>query len=375
MFSSLALTNLDFEVELWYESEAQAPAVQDDPRWQGVLRLLPEARHAECLSFEMAGCFDGVKRLTVWGVTPRTARLAKHLGLSHALPPVELVRKVNDKRFSHKLELELGMALPYSVLVESVEALEAAVAACPHSWVLKHPLGLSALSRLIGRRGQLPRTARGWALRKLERGWPLLFEPWVEDRRHLSLHFDIGKGEQISFVNHCQVITSPQGGYRGSEVHPSAVLDDTTLGYGLRIAAAVARRGYWGPLTVDSFSGMLGDVPVNRPLVDINARYSFGRLSLGLADWLPPDWCYFWWHPKAPEFPRSRPLQPLPEPGQADLKAGAYALPASVDPGQTSGTVVLVSPSAFKLQRLQAKFVGIARGSGVTSSTFSYLED
>lgn len=362
MLESVALANLDFEAELRYESEAESPPVRDDRRWENVLRLLPEARQAQCLSFEVAGCFDGVRRLIVWGVTPRTARLAKHLGLSYALPPVSLVREVNDKRFAAALEQRMDRALLFSLEIRDLKSLEQAVARCPYRWVLKHPLSLSARARFLGQAGVLSAPARAWAKRRLERGWTLLFEPWVEDRRQLALHFDIDKGQQVHYAGRCRVITDSGGGYRGSEVSPHPGMDEEALRYARETAVAVARKGYWGPLTVESFRGTLAGVPVFRPLLDIDARYSFSRLALGLADWLPEDWCYFWYHPQfVGVSPFAGALAPLPEPREAKLEPGLYGLPEAVDPGQDTGTAVMVSPTPFRLRRMMAKYLGHIR--------------
>lgn len=359
MLGTMALANLDFEAELRYESEAQAPPPNDDRRWENVLRLLPEARNAQCLSFEMAGAFEGVKRLTVWGVTPRTARLAKHLGLSFALPPVSLVREVNDKRFSHKLEETLHRALPHCREIDSLRALDEAVSRCPHRWVLKHPLSLAARSRILGQRGVVSPAARAWAQRRLERGWTLLFEPWVEERLQMALHFDIDKGQGLSFVGRSRVVTDSGGGFRGCEISPNPPMDEEALRYARDVAAAVAKKGYWGPLSVESFRGKLGQNKVFRPLLDIDARYSFSRLTLGLADWLPEDWCYFWYHPPFLEVsPFADKLEPLPEPGVGTVEPGIYGLPEGVDPGQATGTAMLVSPTPFRLRRMMAKYLG-----------------
>jgi hypothetical protein len=365
MLDSLALANLDFEAELRYESEAESPSVRDDRRWENVLRLLPEARQAQCLSFEVAGCFDGVRRLIVWGVTPRTARLAKHLGLSYTLPPVSLVREVNDKRFAFQLEKQMDRALLFSLEIKDLVELEQAVLRCPYRWVLKHPLSFSSRARMLGQKGVLSAPARAWVQRRLERGWTLLFEPWVEQRRQLALHFDIDKGQQIRYVGRCRVVTDASGGFRGCEVSPHPGMDEEALRYARETAVAVARKGYWGPLTVESFRGTLAGVPVFRPLLDIDARYSFSRLALGLADWLPEDWCYFWYHPPFLEVsPFAGDLTPLPEPGQGNLEPGVYALPETVDPEQATGSAVLVSPTPFRLRRMMAKYLGPLRDQG-----------
>lgn len=211
----------------------------------------------------------------------------------------------------------------------------------------------------------LTAAARSWAQRKFDRGWSLLFEPWVGDKKQLSLHFDVAKGEQVAYLGHCEVLTSPQGVYRGSFVNPSALVDEATLESAKAVALKVARKGYWGPLTIDSFHGVLGETPVFRPLLDINARYSYGRVALGIADWLPPGWCYIWWHlyqiaGRAGALHTRTPFPPLPEIGHERLISdGLYALPLSIDPGRAMGTVVVVGSTTKRLRSRMLRLFGV----------------
>ncbi|MCW5872303.1 MAG: hypothetical protein KIS61_33945, partial [Candidatus Eremiobacteraeota bacterium] len=168
-----ALANLDFEYELAGRTLPSSVA----RRWRHVLRLLPEARSANCLD---PGDLGGpiYERLVAWGVTPRVLQLAP----GQEFPSPQVVSEVNDKRFSHQLEKHFGVELPWARLLHSLEELEAAVRDCPYDWVLKHPLGVSARERVVGKRGRLSDSGRGWARKQLAR-WSLLFEPWVEPRR------------------------------------------------------------------------------------------------------------------------------------------------------------------------------------------------
>ena len=338
----LAVANLDFEYEL-----AGRGALPDGlaQRWQFILRLL--AREAECLDpTTLTVRTESATRLWAWGVTPRIARLAASLGLSQDFPSLEVVREVNDKRFSHQLEQKLGIALPHSQVVDSLEQFRSAVEACPFSWVLKHPLGVSARERVVGKPGHISDSAWGWARRKLHQSWTLLFEPWVEQRHDFSLHFEIDRHGQHRFVGHCELVSDPGGVYRGNRVLPSSILEPAALECGHKVAAELSLRGYWGPVGIDAFSGVLGDKRYLRPLVEINARCSFGRLALALSDWIPQGWCHLWWHPQVNEAS----LTPLP--ARDLIQPGAYALPLAVDPTQGSRTILMVAPTAQELQGL-----------------------
>jgi hypothetical protein len=64
-----------------------------------------------------------------------------------------------------------------------------------------------------------------------------------------------------------------------------------------RAAVELQQLGYFGPLGIDAarYRNQDGDLCL-RPLQDINARYTFGRLSLGWRRWLQPGECGSWLH-------------------------------------------------------------------------------
>ena len=82
------------------------------------------------------------------------------------------------------------------------------------------------------------------------------------------------------------MIPSPSGGYAGSAVTSrenhrerwSAAVAAAT-----QAAEAVAAEGYFGPLGIDAMQYRAGDGTIAvRPIQDVNARWTMGRLSLGL---------------------------------------------------------------------------------------------
>ncbi len=358
--TSVALANLDFEMELAGGAGYRTPGslLDKSRQWSHVLRLLPQARSAQCLDPEVldgsapfAKSGSAVDSLVAWGVTPRLLRLAQTLAIPQDFPSLPSVRLANDKRTSHMLERQLGIALPFSRLVADPNELRDAVAKCPYDWVLKHPFGFSARERALGKRGQLSDSSFGWAARRLGQGWSLLFEPWVECSQNFSLHFEIAPC-QTHVLGHCQLLTDAGGVYRGNRVHPRPP-DPDALSAGLAVCDQLAAAGYWGPVGIDGLRGVLGGQAVFRPLVEINARCSFGRLTLALTDWVPAGWSYLWWFPSRKDSWRIPPsLPPLPEPPHEPVP-GVYGLPLVADPRGCTGTAVLIAPTARDLAKLE----------------------
>lgn len=348
--------NLDFESELAANGNYKVAPISQAlcQRWSHSLRLLPGARSSYCLEGPCPEGDSQFEQLVAWGVTPRSIQLAHHLGVTTG-PDLGLVREINDKRYSHRLEKSLGVALPHSQIVDSLDQLEQAAQSCPFDWVLKHPLGYSGRERIFGKAHHLSDSARGWGRKKLLEGWSLLFEPWVDRQHDFSMHFEISRSGQPQFVGWCSLVSDISGGYRGNFVNRETEIDPGALEVGHQVAAHLATRGYWGPVGLDALSGHLGSAAVLRPLVEINARYSFGRLSLALADWLPQGWSYLWWHPSRAEahlLPER--LPPLPEMGPSSLEPGVYQLPLLADPQQNSSTAIFAAPSFLEVSQQQA---------------------
>lgn len=356
----IAVSNLDFEFELadGPNYRTRRASLLLGSRWQHILRLLPEARRSHCLdptvlqdtnrSVNISG-----SRLVMWGVTPRIIALAERLGLAQKFPDPDVVRQGNDKLTSHRLEIELGLQLPYSRVVTSIDQWRQAVECCPHNWVLKHPLGFSALERAVGKRGMISDSAMGWATGRFEAGWSLLFEPWVDKTTELSMHFHLSPNGESRFLGHCQLLTDLSGVYRGNRVLPDP-LNPTLLNHGFQVVEKLARLGYWGLVGIDAMIGHLAQQPVLRPVMEINARCSFGRLALALGDFVPDGWSYLWWHPSRKDSQHLTELKLTPlDQCSEELAPGAYALPAVADPQSQSGTLVLVATSPAELSQLE----------------------
>lgn len=365
--TTLALSNLDFEFELAHGVKGSNRSVTSriTERWSSILRLLPEARQAQCLDHRVRyqtsprrSSWGHIERLIAWGASESVVQLADKLSISQAMPNLEAVCQANDKRYSHALEKQLGIALAYSCLITSVEQLEQVVKECPYDWVLKHPFGFSALERMVGRQGDVSESALGWARRRIRDGWSLLFEPWVENTTNLSIHFEIDCLGKIRYLGHCRLHTDTGGVHRGNSVTPEGI-DPIFEEKGHEICSHLASLGYWGYVGIDALTGELEGDPVIRPLVEINARCSFGRLTLALGEWIPQGWSYLWWHPRQSDPTRTQAYPPLPPLGEnRPLSAGVYSLPELVDPQQSSGTRVLMAATVDELSGLEREFHG-----------------
>lgn len=332
--------NLAFEYEL--AGRALSPvALEVERRWESVLRVLPGAREAAVLTrTSLDPSRAPTASVRAWGVT-------SVLPWETVAP--EKVRTVNDKLFSHRVERDLGISMPGSAIASDCQSLERQVKGTPHDWVLKHPFGVGGRERVTGKAHTLSPAAEQWARARFKEGWGLLFEPWLRKEAEYSLHFEIGADARPRYLGHCRLLTDPSGAFRGNAVTPGETLPDGLRSKADQALEIVAAEGYRGPVSLDSMVGFLGSERLVRPVVEINARYSFGRLALELQQFAPQDWCYLWLHPK-PKRPYVG-ISDLPELGSASAP-GTYRLPHWADPDGRSGTVIFLAPDIGTLELL-----------------------
>ncbi len=329
--------NLHFEY-----AHARGPQVARQPamralnaRWASALRLIPGFEQALVLP-ELSAPWPALDALCVWGVTAEVEAAFAREG--RACVSARSAREVTDRRFAWALEQALGAALPGAACVDSLDALGEAVARMQGPWVAKHPLGVSGRERARGAAGALDDQARAWCARQLSAGWPLIVEPWLEQAREHSVHLRY-EADGLSCLGTCWILADATGTPRGHVVHPDAPPAPSPALMRL-LGQALARSGYEGPLSLDVMTGLLAGQEVSRPITEINARYTFGRLALELGRYAPQGWALGWWHPPARvSAPRTRgALHPQVQ------APGWYRLPEGVDPAGASGTAVYVAP-------------------------------
>ena len=249
-------------------------------------RLAPVLRRL-CEPGDAVACVgDGVPdagrfgRVEPWGVEPHALRWLRSLGLGpdtlDRLPDPAVVRAVNGRRWQFAAETDLGVLPAGARLCESIEQVAAACAALPASWVLKSEHGASGRGVRFGA-GNVPDRLLRWAKNALARGGCVTVEPRAADTWEGSAHFTLADGG-VRYDGVCRLHCTPGGRFRSVEPLP-------TLGDGLHSALpiweAVTQRahaaGYRGPLGIDA-AGSFG--VVNRPVRDVNARWTMGRVAL-----------------------------------------------------------------------------------------------
>ncbi|MDA1017769.1 MAG: hypothetical protein O3A00_25345 [Planctomycetota bacterium] len=259
---------------------------------------LPRVRTVSAPSRDLRAC--------PWGWDSQVAQLVADF-VSGDRPALDVVERVNSRRFSFGLECDLSTGLPWATQVDSIEDLAKAVRSIAREgcrWVAKAEFSMSARERIIGVGPQLSENESNWARRRLQHGGVLFVEPWVQILHEWGLQFEIPRLGSPAFLGLTRLLTDEAGRYCGSVVACDSGNDRqyhaSLVEVAQQVADRIQRLGYFGPLGIDAVvyhdpSGRNAE-PQLRPIQDINARYTMGRLCLGLRRLLQPGEQARWIH-------------------------------------------------------------------------------
>ena len=234
------------------------------------------------------------------------APLAENLwNLPTATP--DAAAKINDKRFCQQLREKLGLALPASRIVGSIEELEKHLDAEKNrpelagGWILKAPFSAAGRLRVVSTGPEAGELELKRARNLFEAQGALVFEPWLERTADFGFCALVLSERTILLGSH-GLETSPQGRFLGlvfdspaPAVGLVAPADRDELEAAVTAAAEVAREeGYLGPLEIDCWSWR-DENGADRfhPLGEINARISFGLVGRAIIETLGEvaGWC------------------------------------------------------------------------------------
>lgn len=243
--------------------------------------------------------------LVPWGWTSQLQAWGERHGWTCPAPPADVVRLVNSRVFRSGLEAEMDVAVPGSRVVNSVEELLSHLAnhVFPgSSWVLKANFGMSGRERCLGHGNRLSEPHLNWARKRLELGG-LVYEPWLNRIAEAGLQWEVPQTGDPQLMGVTPLLTDASGTYRGSRLE-SANGDRTAtdawqdaIEVTRQVAVRLQQQGYWGPVGIDAMWHTAADGKVLcRPLQDLNARYTMGRLALGWRRLLPEGSSADWLH-------------------------------------------------------------------------------
>ena len=306
-----------------------------------------------------------------WGWTEAVRADCARYGWRYAAPPQSVICAVNSRQFSHELEQAWGIALPRSAVAGSLDELRSAIGRLPPGvdrWVVKASFGMSARERVLGRGATLSKHASAWIEKRLRCDGAVFFEPWVERIEEAGLQYTIPASGPPVFEGLTLLLTDRWGRYCGCRF-AGDIGDDLrwrpAIQTGLRVAELLKERGYFGPLGIDAmrYRDEEGRARL-RPIGDINARCTMGRLALGLRRVLKPQEAASWLHVRWPTDQPSGPRRWLDE-AASRLPAGSRLVRTSpLTAGGRPvryGTLIVASPSAGDLRQVERQLLLLKR--------------
>ncbi len=211
-------------------------------------------------------------------------------------PSVEVLRRVNHRRFAH----ELGQALPsagWAANPEQLSALLGATGALAQvsvegSWLIKRPLGYAGRGRRKLRPGALTEADQAWLDASLRDGDGLQIEPLVARELDCALHGWLAEDGACTFGQPTLQHLDDTGAWQSTELAPRGTLTEFELleltREAHRTADALHAEGYFGPFGLDAFRWRAPDAQLHfQPRSEVNARYSMGWAT-GMGDFRPP---------------------------------------------------------------------------------------
>lgn len=242
-----------------------------------------------------------------WGENEWAVEFAKRWQLEYQGCDPPVVRRVNSRRFKHRLETELGVTLDGATCTTSTDELTRAVASLSRlAWVLKGEFGGAGREVRFGA-GPIAKEDVAWASNRFRRNLAVTAEPRLDSVEEAGIQFEIHRDARVEFLGVTPLFTRPSGGYLGSGFRDDPALIETweeAIQICSEAAELVAAEGYFGPIGIDAMRYRDADGTVRvRPLQDLNARYTMGRLALGLRRFLenaatcggvfrPDEFCY-----------------------------------------------------------------------------------
>lgn len=237
-----------------------------------------------------------------WGWTAGLQQRAGLHGWEFAAPPASVVQNVNARQFSFGLESEWQVGLPGASMICDFAELDVTMS---HARAFASQLVIKANWSMAGRERILisdqPAAADlAWIRSRLHHHGAVFVEPWVERVAEAGIQIQIPENGSPQLIGVTELLCDRLGQYGGSwfTEPPNAAFDwQPAVDIALRAAARLQDRGYFGPLGIDAMRYRLHDGSLHlRPLMDVNARWTMGRLSLGWRKYLQPGESGLWWH-------------------------------------------------------------------------------
>lgn len=248
-----------------------------------------------------------------------------------------------SKNLGYNLEKILGE--PVGDWCETAEAVEAYVEAATGDVLIKAAYSNAGRGHCRLLDGKWTDSSRGWLKRVLKEHGGVLVEPWLDRVLDFSAQYELKRDGEIKMLGMTRVLNDELGRFRGCLVLPKWAqgLDSDLSLFLFRDAKVnefykytlpealkqlLAETGYIGAVGIDSMVHRDSDGNlVFRPVVEVNARHTMGRVAVELLKKTAPGLGGHYEIIRKSQQPELPTFGPTAEGGiQIGLTAGTYVL-------------------------------------------------
>lgn len=193
-------------------------------------------------------------------------------------PPLDVVKRVNGRRFAAQLERELFGGDEILGVFDEPADIEACIASRPpyEEWLLKSEHGNAGLGNRRVRSSTLSKSDREVTSRLLAEDACVLVEKWRPRVLDIASVFELDSGGTVKDLFAYEVVNTADGAYIGSVFEKTSEVLKPWLGevtdIAMRVAGRLFNEGYYGPVCLDHFVWEEGNDRQLRSLADLNAR-------------------------------------------------------------------------------------------------------
>lgn len=262
--------------------------------------------------------------LVPWGWSPAAVEFGERHRLIVNSSPLDVVCLANSREYSVSREESPADDRDYATLCRTLGQVLACVERPPATtaWVIKANWSHAARERILGRGSRLSDADISWVKQRLARDGVVCWELWLPRQSEIGIQWNITPGKSPQLIAITELLVDARGQYAGTrgigfqpvisfeenldrlEAYPTDEWAQLAAEATRPVVKDLADRGYFGPIGIDAMRYF--DPETNssrtRPLQDINARWTMGRLAAGWFERLgrPATWRHGRWKTQAP---------------------------------------------------------------------------
>ena len=241
-----------------------------------------------------------------WGWSDSARNFLRERGATVRHPDLNVVARLNSREWSHDTEWRKDTLIPGAKMLACRTAFEEAVRSAANrwqcdpaqmNWVVKPVYSMSGRGRIRGKGLTLTTAQENWFANCQARSEPVFFEPWVSSVREFGIQCEVPRNEldlMRMLPRFVEQFTNSAGQFTGCRIldagRPADVAGEhwaEMVLNSIKLIRWAIDEQYQGPLGIDAMTYRSPDGEDKavslRPMQDINARFTMGRVATSTA--------------------------------------------------------------------------------------------